>query len=420
VRIVSLSTPAPVQQKRFESEKPKLQGCFSRSAEKCLERQLRPAPDSKPPALKGRLASLDAFRGFTIALMILVNSPGDSRAVYSPLSHATWNGWTFADTVFPSFLFIVGVSLVFSFAKQEEKSIRNSVFMVRLLRRTIILFALGLFLNIFPTFYLSVIRIPGVLQRIALCYLFASLIVMKADLRGRILWLIGLLASYWLMMWFIPVPGIGAGVLEPGKNFAAWVDSLFLSGHMWSYYHGEWDPEGIVSTIPAIATTLFGVLTGQWLRYSLPERRKVAGMVCAGLVLLIAGYTLDRWLPINKSIWTSTFSIFMAGVALVCLAFFHWLIDIADFSRWAKPFIILGLNPITVYVLSEVFDTTLRILNLPMSLAQDIDCQSYLFNNLCTPIAKSETASLLYALLTLLFMFLIAWIMWRKRLFIKI
>jgi len=331
-----------------------------------------------------------------------------------------WNGWTFADTVFPSFLFIVGVSLVFSFSKQEEKSIPNSAFIVRLLRRTIILFALGLFINIFPTFYLSAIRIPGVLQRIALCYFFASLIVLTSDLRGRILWLLGLLASYWLMMLFIPVPGIGAGALEPGKNFAAWVDSLFLSGHMWSYYDGEWDPEGIVSTIPAIATTLFGVLTGQWLRSSLPERRKVAGMVCAGLVLLIAGYILDRWLPINKSIWTSTFSIFMAGIALVFLAFFHWSIDIADFSRWAKPFIILGLNPITVYVLSEVFDTTLRTLNLPIALAQDIDCQSYVFQSLCTPIAKSETASLLYAFMTLLFMYLVAWIMWRKRLFIKI
>jgi predicted acyltransferase len=174
-----------------------------------------------------------------------------------------------------------------------------------------------------------------------------------------------------------------------------------------------------VSTIPALATTLFGVLTGQWLRSYSPERRKVAGMACAGLVLLIAGYMLDRWLPINKSIWTSTFSIFMAGVALVCLAFFYWLIDIADFSRWAKPLIILGLNPIAVYVLSEVFDTTLRILNLSMVLAQDIDCHSYLFNSLCTPVGKSETASLLYALLTLLFMLIIAWIMWRKRLFIK-
>lgn len=415
-----MSTPAPAQQQPEENEKPEQQGCFSSPAEKCLASQPRLAPDSKPAAPRGRLASLDALRGLTIALMILVNSPGDPGAVYTHLSHAVWNGWTFADTVFPFFLFIVGVSLFFSFAKQEEKDIRNSAFTVRLLRRTIILFALGLFLNIFPTFYLSAIRIPGVLQRIALCYFFTSLIVLKADLRGRILWLIGLLTSYWLMMRFIPVPGIGAGVLEPGKNFAAWVDSLFLSGHMWSYYDGEWDPEGIVSTIPAIATTLFGVLTGQWLRSSLPERRKVAGMVCAGLVLLAAGYILDRWLPINKSIWTSTFSIFMAGVALVCLAFFHWLIDIAHFSRWAKPFTILGLNPITIYVLSEVFDAKLRVLNLSLSHGQKVGCQSYLFSHLCTIITKPETASLVYGLMTLLLMFLIAWIMWRKRIFISI
>jgi len=414
-----VNSPASAQKKRLENEKPELQGCFSSPAEKCLERQ-HPTHDSGPAVLKGRLASLDAFRGLTIALMILVNSPGDSGAVYSPLSHAAWNGWTFADTVFPSFLFIVGVSLVFSIAKQAEKGIRNSAFMFRLLRRTIILFALGLFINIFPTFQLSGIRIPGVLQRIAICYFFASLIVLKTNLRGRILWLIGLLASYWLMMRFIPVPGIGAGVLEPGSNFAAWVDSIFLRGHMWSYYNHAWDPEGIVSTIPAIATTLFGVLTGQWLRSSLPQRRKVAGMVCAGFVLLVAGCILDRWLPINKSIWTSTFSIFMAGVALVCLAFFYWSIDAADFSGWAKPLIILGLNPITVYVLSEVFDTTLRMLNLSMALAREIDCQTFLFTSLCTPIAESETASLLYALLTLLFMYLIAWIMWRKRLFIRV
>ncbi|MGA2027891.1 MAG: heparan-alpha-glucosaminide N-acetyltransferase domain-containing protein [Syntrophobacteraceae bacterium] len=415
-----MRTPATARQRPLENEKPEQQECFSSPVEKCPDSQPRPDPDSKPGAPKGRLVSLDAFRGFTIAMMILVNSPGDTGAVYSHLSHVAWNGWTFADTVFPSFLFIVGVSIVFSFAKQEGEDIRNSAFMVRLFRRTIILFALGLFLNLFPTFHLSTVRIPGVLQRIALCYFFASLIVLNAGLRGRILWLIGLLASYWLMMRFIPVPGIGAGVLEPGKNFAAWVDSLFLRGHMWSYYGGKWDPEGIVSTIPAIATTLFGVLTAQWLKSSLPERRKVAGMVCAGVVLLIAAYILDPWLPINKGIWTSTFSILMAGMAIVCLAFFHWLIDIEDFSRWAKPLIILGLNPITVYVLSEVLDTTLSILNLPISTARAIDCQVCLFRYCYILNPGPETASLFYGLMNLLFVFLIAWIMWRKRLFLKI
>ncbi len=172
-----MSTPAPAQQ-LLKNEEPEQQECFPSPAEKSLDSQPRPTPDSEPGAPNGRLTSLDAFRGLTIALMILVNSPGDTGAVYSHLSHVDWNGWTFADSVFPSFLFIVGVSIVLSFARQEEKGLRNSAFMVRLLRRTIILFELGLFLNVFPTFHLSAIRIPGVLQRIALCYFFASVIVL--------------------------------------------------------------------------------------------------------------------------------------------------------------------------------------------------------------------------------------------------
>jgi len=190
------------------------------------------APDPGITPHKKRLASLDAFRGLTIALMIVVNCPGNNDAVFSFLEHSTWNGWTFADTVFPSFIFIVGVSLVFSFAKRDGASTSNWSIEFRVLRRTIVLFALGLFLNSFPTFQMSNIRIPGVLQRIAICYFFASLIVLKAGLRGRILWLIGTLASYCLMMRIIPVPVIGAGVLEPGANFASWVDSIFLKGHM--------------------------------------------------------------------------------------------------------------------------------------------------------------------------------------------
>jgi predicted acyltransferase len=378
------------------------------------------APNPGTAHHKKRLASLDAFRGLTIALMIVVNCPGDVNAVFSFLGHSFWNGWSFADTVFPSFIFIVGVSLVFSFAKRESPSTSDWSIEFRVLRRTVVLFALGLFLNIFPTFELSNIRIPGVLQRIAVCYFLTSLIVLKAGLRGRILWLIGTLASYWLLMRFFPVPGIGAGVLEPGENFASWIDSIFLKGHMWSYYDNAWDPEGIVSTIPAISTTLFGVLTGQWLMSSASERKKVAGMVCAGLVLLAAGYILDSWMPINKSIWTSTFSIFMAGLALVFLAFFHWLIDVAGFSRWAKPFIILGLNPITIYVLSEAFDTTLRTMQIGLTRGKEISCQIYLFRSFCIPLADAKAASLLYALGILVCMLLVAWLMWRKRLFIKV
>lgn len=377
-------------------------------------------PDPGTTPVKKRLASLDAFRGLTIALMIVVNCPGDTDAVFSFLGHSAWNGWTFADTVFPSFIFIVGVSLVFSLAKREGTTTSDDLKIeFRILRRSIVLFALGLFLNSFPTFQMSNIRIPGVLQRIAICYFFTSLIVLKSGLRGRILWLVGTLASYWLIIRFVPVPGIGAGVIEPGQNFASWIDSIFLKGHMWSYYDNSWDPEGIVSTIPAIGTTLFGVLTGQWLMSPASERRKVAGMVCAGVVLLTAACILDRWMPINKNIWTSTFSIFMAGLALVFLAIFHWLIDVAGVSRWAKPFIILGLNPITIYVLSEVFDNLLRSLDL-VSKGNKMSCQLFLFQSFCIPLAEEKTASVLYALGILMCMFVVAWLMWRKRLFIKV
>jgi len=213
---------------------------------------------------------------------------------------------------------------------------------------------------------------------------------------------------------------LGAGVIDPGQNFAAWVDSIFLKGHMWSYYDNTWDPEGIVSTIPAIGTTLFGVLTGDWLRSSASERKKVAGMLCAGLVLILAGLVLDRWLPINKNLWTSTFSIFMAGVALLTLGFFHWFIDVAGFSRWPKPLIILGLNPIAIYVLSEVIDTALRSMNLAMSKGHEITCQLFLFNSFCIPVGEVKTASMLYALGILIGMYLVAWILWRRRIFIKV
>jgi predicted acyltransferase len=368
---------------------------------------------------KERLVSLDAFRGLTIACMILVNSPGHYGSIYPQLKHAEWNGWTLADTIFPAFLFIVGVALVFSIQGRREKGVTVPALEFQIVKRTMVLFALGLFVNTFPIFHLSTIRIPGVLQRIALCYFFASIIVLRHGLRGRVLWLIFLLSSYWLMMHFIPVPEIGAGVLEPGRNFAAYVDSLFLSGHMWSYY-GTWDPEGLVSTLPAIGTTLFGVLTGDFLRSSVPGWRKAGAMLLAGVFLILTGLVLDRWLPINKSIWTSTFSIFMAGLSLVSFSLFYWVIDIKKTSLWARPLVIFGLNPITIYVCSEVLDKALRFIWLSVPNGYDLSCRSYLFRNYCAPVAPPETASLLYALGYVLSMFIIAWAMWKKGLFIRV
>ena len=372
-----------------------------------------------PAAPKERLTSLDSLRGLSIALMILVNSPGDPGHVYLLLRHAEWNGWTLADTIFPTFLFMVGMSVVFSLDRRKENSASSPGLFGRILKRTVILFALGIFINVFPRFDLSTIRIPGVLQRIAVCYFFVSLIVLKSGLRGRILWLAGLLASYWLMMRFIPVPGIGAGVIEPGNNFAAWVDSHLLGGYMWSYYGGKWDPEGIISTIPALATTLFGVLTAQWLKSSFSGGRKTLGMLSAGALLVLSGVLLDRWLPINKSLWTSTFSLLMAGVSVMALALLYWLIDIEGFARWSKPLTILGMNAITLYVLSIVYVHTLWALDVETSAGEKLSGHSYLFRYFCTRIGP-EADSLLWGLWIVLSVYLVAWVLWRKRVFIKI
>jgi len=366
-----------------------------------------------------RLISLDAFRGLTIAGMILVNSPGNYGTVYPQLKHVDWNGWSFADTIFPSFLFIVGVSLVFSITGRRQNGVSDSALESQIVRRTLILFALGLIVNTFPIFHLSTIRIPGVLQRTAFCYFFACVIVMRYGLRGRIAWLLALLSSYWLMMRFIPVPEVGTGVLEPGRNFAAYVDSLFLSGHMWSYYE-TWDPEGLISTLPAIGTTLFGVLTADLLRSTLSNSKKTAAMILAGLLLIVAAEILSQWMPINKNIWTTTFSMFMAGIAAIAFSLFYLIIDCGGFSIWARPFVILGVNPITVYFLSEVLDTSLRFIDLSLPNAYAVSCRTYLFRNYCEPVAQHEMASLLYGFGYLFSIFLIAWALWRRKIVIKI
>ena len=281
-----------------------------------------------------RLTSLDAFRGFTIAGMILVNNPGSWGNIYPQLEHASWNGWTFTDFIFPFFLWIVGVSMTFSFAVRRSKGDNDTKLLLNVLRRSAIIFALGLFLAGFPfgllwghNFSWDAIRIPGVLQRIALCYLIASVIYLKTSMRGQIFAIGALFISYWLMMFYIPIPEFGAGLFEKGKNFAAYIDSILLTGHMWSATK-TWDPEGIISTIPAIATTLFGAILGDYLRNSPHDKmEKSVWMFVFGAGLLLLGAVLDMWMPINKSLWTVSYSIFMAGWALCIFGIFYFLID---------------------------------------------------------------------------------------------
>jgi predicted acyltransferase len=375
-----------------------------------------------------RLLSLDAFRGATIAGMIMVNNPGTWSDIYPQLRHAAWNGWTFTDWIFPFFLWIVGVAMTLSFAKRVEAGEDKAKLLLHVLRRAVMIFGLGLFLAGFPfglmldhKFSFDAIRIPGVLQRIAICYLLASIIYMYTKTRGQVIWIVSLLAGYWLLVKLVPVPGYGAGVMEPMGSLCWYVDSTVLAGHTWRGAPAPgFDPEGIVSTIPAIATTLFGVLTGTWLRTDRSKEEKTAWMFVAGNFLLLLGAVLDMWLPINKNLWTSSYSVFMAGWALVCLAMFYWLIDVKGYTKWATPFMIYGMNAITVFVLSGVVGRLLGLIKIAQEGGDPVSLQQYIFRTFFLSVASPINASLMYAISFITFMFLVVWFMWKKKWFLKV
>ncbi len=371
-----------------------------------------------------RLLSLDAFRGATIAAMVLVNNPG-SGVSYPQLKHSVWNGWTFTDWVFPFFLFIVGVAMTFSFAKRLEQGADTKSLYWHIIKRTLIIFGLGLVVNGFPfwldsNFSLSNWRIPGVLQRIAICYFIVSVIYLHSNIRTQLLWSLVFMAMYWFMVKLIPVPGYGAGVLEPTGNLLWYVDSNLFRGHTYIYAPAPgFDPEGLISTLPAISTTLFGVLTGHWLRSERTDEEKTVWMFIVGNMLLLAGVTFDMWLPINKNMWTSSYALYMGGWSLICLAIFYWLIDVRGYQRWAKPFIIFGMNAIGIYVLSELFATTLWIIHW-QSGSTSVTLHESIFNSLFAPLGNPLNASLYFAVAYVLLMYLAAWRLWRRRWFLRV
>jgi predicted acyltransferase len=375
-----------------------------------------------------RLLSLDAFRGATIAGMILVNNPGTWSTIYPQLRHAEWNGWTFTDWIFPFFLWIVGVAMTLSFAKRMEQGADKKKLFLHVMQRSAVIFLLGLFLAGFPfglflnhTFSFSSIRIPGVLQRIAVCYLIASAIVLTTGIRGQVIWIVSLLTLYWLLIKLVHVPGFGAGVLDPTGNLCWYVDSTVLAGHTWRGAPVPgFDPEGIVSTLPAIASTLFGVLTGHWLRSNRTKEEKTAWMFVAGNSMLLLGAILDMWLPINKNLWTSTYSVFMTGWALVCLAIFYWLIDVKGYRKWATPFVIYGMNAIAVFVLSGVVGRLLYLIKVTQADGSSTSLQAYVYQSFFVPLASPLNASLLYAMTFILVMFLVVWFLWKRKWFIKV
>ncbi len=350
--------------------------------------------------------------------MILVNNAGDWHAVYPPLRHAEWHGWTFTDMVFPFFLWIVGVAMTLSFAKRVERGDDRLKLFLHSVRRAAVIFGLGLLLNAFPFFHLATWRIPGVLQRIAVCYLIAAAIFLLSSWRGQVICIVVLLAGYWMLMTLVPVPGLGAGVLDRGANLEQYIDAQVLGNHMYSQTK-TWDPEGILSTLPAIATTLFGILTGTVLRSALMAAEKAVWMFFAGNALIFTGLVMNVWFPINKNIWTSSYAVFMAGMASVVFAACYWLVDVKGYRAWSRPFAIYGMNAIAVYVLAGALETLLYVIHAGSGPAAP-SLHEFLYRNLFTPLASPVNASLLWAVTCVLAMYAVAYGLYRRGWFIKV
>ncbi len=352
-----------------------------------------------------RLISLDAFRGYTIAAMIIVNTPGSWQHVYEPLLHANWNGATPTDLVFPFFLFIVGVSIALAFTKRLEKgSTRKDLFKKSVIR-SIKIFALGIFLSLFPEFDFGNLRIPGVLQRIAIVYLACSFIFLKTDWRKQA-WIGGiLLITYWLMMTLIPVPGIGHANLEPGTNLAAWLDSQLIPGRMWQ---GTWDPEGILSTIPSIVTGITGMLIGILILSQKDISQKIIWMFFLGFISYLLGIFWGWFFPINKNLWTSSYVLYSSGLGTMALAAFIWFIDVLGYKKTAKFGIIYGSNAITIYVLAGMLPSFLGSLRVMY------------FTGLTDYGMDPRLVSLIWAILICLICFIPALILYKKKIFIKV
>lgn len=379
-------------------------------------------PESEIPACSTRLLSLDVVRGITVAFMILVNNNGEDRA-YPQLLHARWSGWTATDLVFPTFLFVMGASIVFSFDARLDRGVPKATLVAHSIRRAMILFLLGLVVNGFPFFPLATLRIYGVLQRIAICFLCAALLYLwDSGARSKLIIILLVLGGYWLLLRWIPVPGYGLPgrdipFLDRDANLVAYLDRHIFPGRL---YNVTRDPEGLLSSLPALGTTLLGMLTGMWLRSKRSLGQKASGMLAAGLVGLLAGELWNVWFPINKKLWTSSYVLFAAGWSLLALALCYWTIEIKGWKRgWTYVWLVFGMNAITAYVFSELLASTLYAIKLREGTAT-ISLQEAIYNKVFAGLYSSELASLVYAICFVVTCFLPVAVLYRKKIFIKV
>ena len=376
------------------------------------------------------MLSLDVLRGLDIGFMILVNNNGDGWRAYWALKHADWNGFTPTDLVFPTFLFLVGISTVLSTeARLAQGATKQSIFL-HTVRRAVIIFLLGLLVNSFPHFNLHTLRIYGVLPRIAICYfIVASLYLISPGWKSKLVLAVAALGTYWVLMRYVPVPGYGMPgrdipFLDRDANLVAWLDRhIFPASHL---YERTRDPEGLLSTIPAVATALMGVLTGIWLRTGRSVVEKARGIAVAGMTCVLAGGIWNIWFPLNKKLWTSSFVLFAGGLSLLLLALSMWVVDIrrapetsedrARKSRTFMPLLVFGMNAIVAYVFSELLAGAID--NIHMSSGGNL--QQWLYHSILAVVPDPAFASLLYSLGFVAVCWLPAYVLYRRRIFIKI
>jgi predicted acyltransferase len=377
-----------------------------------------------------RLLSLDLLRGLTIGFMILVNDNGDGTHAYWALNHAVWNGFTPTDLVFPTFLFLVGISTVLSTASRLARGATRQSLFLHTLRRAVILFLLGIVVNSFPFFHLHTMRFYGVLPRIAICYLIvATLYIFSPGWRSKAALTVAALVGYWILMRFVPVPGFGTPtheipLLDPYANLTAWLDRhIFSASHL---YEQTRDPEGLLSTLPALATTLMGLLTGVWLRTTHTLVHKARAIAIAGLSCVLLGGLWNLSFPINKRLWTSSYVLFAGGLSLLLLALFIWIADIrsakqglpvaAKLPRFSRPLLVFGTNAITAYVFSELLASAIDSIHT----GPGVNLQQTIYRSIHGLVPDAAFASLLYSLGYVFVCWLAVYPLYRQKIFVKI
>jgi predicted acyltransferase len=379
------------------------------------------------PPKRQRILALDVFRGLTVAGMLLVNDPGTWGAIYPPLEHAEWNGWTPPDVIFPFFLFIAGVTTHLSLSARRAAGANDKALQRQIIRRGVLIVLFGLFMAVFPFYPLERIthlRIPGVLQRIGVAYAIAALISLRTTLKQQAVIVASILLGYWFVMTLVPVPGAMGGIganlnTIPSRTLAAWTDRFLLGGHLW-INSVTWDPEGPLSTIPAIGTAMLGIFAGRWLAEKRPLDERLNGLFAVGALGMMAGLMWNWSFPINKSLWTSSFVVFTAGMACVSIAAISWVIDVKGVTWWTRPVVIYGINPIIAFVGSGLMERMIYTVWKVDFHGVQTPVQAVVYESVFRPMLAPRNASLAFAISFVLLWYLILWALARKNIIFKV